>query len=646
MSSLLSQILVNREFLTPDDLAQWNRRATAEGSLLDETLLRHNVFSRDQLIWMLEDHFSCPSVDLRSIKPDEETLQLIPKRLAERNGAFPVEQDNGRLRVALIDPSNTRSVNALSEFAGSPVVPAVALPSEIERAIARHYATVTPLEEAPAQPTGKAPAPAMDASAPEATGDKIPSMDLEGKEVVALVDTIVETAAGHQATDIHLLPAQDRLWISLRIDGVLYTVGDLPPEQAPAIISRIKILSGMDIAEHRLPQDGRFTRYLDDKFFDFRVSLIPAQFGERVSIRILSKSLGLLDLNELNLPPAIWQGYRDTLESPQGFFLVTGPTGCGKSTTLYATLNAMDRTSLNVISLEDPIEYTLSRMTQIQIKEEIGFTFASALRSVLRHDPDVVLVGEIRDLETVEIAYRAALTGHKVFSTLHTNDAPQAITRLIDMGVHPYMIAATLKGVLAQRLVRVNCEHCKAPYKPSEIELSLMGYPLVESFQRGRGCRHCSQTGYLGRMGIFEYFRMDENVQRLVLERPTAYRLRQAAEHNGMIPLTEFARRTVLEGKTTVEEIQRTVLSNERSERMCDNCRHVIAIDYANCPYCGHAVMDSCPGCGKPIDPAWRNCAACGIPLERSWEQHFCRQCLAPIEPGATACSVCGHRLG
>lgn len=645
MSSLLPQILINREVLTSEELAEWDRRATAEGVLLDEILLRNNVFSRDQLAWILEDHFSCPSADLRSLKPNEAVLKLVPHRLAERNGAFPLEQKDGQLRVAFIDPSNQRSINTLAEFAGLPVAAEVGLPSEIERAMAQHYAEVGPESEPPAQPTGK-PAPAgEDTPEPAPGGDRISFMDLEGKDVVGVVDTIVEAAADHQATDIHLLPAQDRLWISFRIDGILYTAHDLPPGQAPSITSRIKILSSMDIAEHRLPQNGRFTRYLDDKFFDFRVSLIPAQFGERVSIRILSKSLGLLDLDALQLPPAIWKGYRDTLESPQGFFLVTGPTGCGKSTTLYATLNAMDRTSLNVISLEDPIEYTLPRMTQIQIRDEIGFTFASALRSVLRHDPDVVLVGEIRDLATVEIAYRAALTGHKVFSTLHTNDAPQAITRLIDMGVHPYMIAATLKGVLAQRLVRVNCEKCKAPYKPGEIELSLMGYPQADTFQRGTGCSHCSQTGYRGRMGIFEYFRMDETVQRLVLERPTAYRLRQAAEHNGMIPLTEFARRAVLEGKTTVEEIQRTVLSNERSERMCENCRHVIAIDYANCPYCGHAVMDSCPGCGKPIDPTWRNCAACGLALERSWEQHFCRHCLAPIEPGARSCGSCGHSL-
>lgn len=645
MASPLPQILVDRQFLTSEELAQWERRAAAESSLLDDLLLRENVFTREQLIQILENHFFCPSVDLRSLDTDPELLKSIPQRLAERHRAFPVSAENGRLRVALADPANTKSLEALAQIAAAQITPAVALPSEIEQAIATHYGKLIAHTEVPERAAPGPAKPEPSAVPAEPAHHKIPPMGLAQKDAIALVDTLVETAGIYEVSDIHLLPAEHELTVSFRMDGILYVVDRLPKELSNSIISRVKILSGMDIAEHRLPQDGRFTRRLGKKLFDFRVSALPAQFGEKVVIRLLSKSMALLDLQALHLPPAIWEGYRDTLEVPQGFFLVTGPTGCGKSTTLYATLNAIDRESLNVISLEDPIEYTLSGMTQVQMKEEIGLTFAEALRSVLRQDPDVVLVGEIRDLDTVEIACRAALTGHKVFSTLHTNDAPQSITRLIDMGVPPYLIAATLKGVLAQRLVRVMCDRCAEPYTPTPLELSLMGYPKVETLKKGAGCAHCSHTGYHGRMGIYEYFRMDENLQNLVLERPTPHALREAAEAGGMIPMAEFARRAVLEGKTTVEEIQRVVLSDERHEKICENCKHTIASDYAVCPYCGHIVKETCPECGKPIDASWRSCPSCGAAIERAWERLYCRRCLAPLEPGASECRYCGEAV-
>lgn len=644
MASPLPQILVDRQFLTSEELAQWERRASAESCLLDDLLLREQVFTRDQLIQILENHFFCPSVDLRSVSTDPAILRTIPHRLAERHRAFPVAREGGKLRVAMADPANTKAIEAIAQIAAMQVVPLVALPSEIEQAIAVHYGKLASRTEVPerarvrtaAQPAEKPPA------APSAA-HRIPAMMLAQKDIIPLVDTLVETAGIYGVSDIHLLPSEHDLTLSYRMDGILYVIERLPKEQGPAIISRIKILSGMDIAEHRLPQDGRFTRRLGKQLFDFRVSVLPSQFGEKIVIRLLSKSMALLDLKALQLPPAIWEGYRDTLDVPQGFFLVTGPTGCGKSTTLYATLNALDRESLNVISLEDPIEYTLTGMTQVQMKEEIGLNFATALRSVLRQDPDVVLVGEIRDLETVEIACRAALTGHKVFSTLHTNDAPQSITRLIDMGLQPYLIAATLKGVLAQRLVRVSCEKCRAPYTPTQLELSLMGYPKVETLLKGTGCAHCSGTGYKGRMGIFEYFRMDETMQTLVLERPSPFTLRQGAERNGMIPMAEFGRRAVLEGKTTVDEIARVILSDERHEQICPNCKHVVTTDYSVCPFCGHVLKQTCASCGAPIDPSWRSCPACGAAIERAWEHLYCRRCLAPLEPGATECRFCGE---
>lgn len=644
MASPLPQVLVDRQFLTAEQLAQWERRAAAENCILDDLLIREKAFTREQLIQILENHFFCPSSDLRKLEFDATLLRKIPQRLAERHLAFPVALKGDELTVAFADPSNAKAVEAISMMAQHRVVPTVALAGDIDQAIAAHYGRMTaeaPRAEAPV--AGKKTHPTA-AAAP--VSSKIPPLGLAVKDPVALVDELVETAGLYGVSDIHVLPAEHELTISFRLDGVLYVVERLPKEAGPPVVSRIKIICGMDIAEHRLPQDGRFTRTLGKKLYDFRVSLLPAQFGEKIVIRLLSKSMDLLSIDALHLPPAVWEGYRDTLDVPQGFFLVTGPTGSGKTTTLYATLNAIDRESENVISLEDPIEYSLKGMTQVQIREDIGLTFAAGLRSVLRQDPDVVLVGEIRDLITVEIACRAALTGHKVFSTLHTNDAPQAITRLMDMGVQPYLIAATLKGVLAQRLVRVNCPKCKAPAPATAIELSVLGYPKIDSLMRSPGCGHCSQTGYKGRMAIFEYFRVDETIQRLILERPSPYTLRKTAEGNGMIGLGEFARRAVLEGLTTVDEIQRTVLSDEQHDQICGKCKRSVSADYTVCPYCGNVLKETCPKCGGAIDPAWRSCPSCGTEIERAWESHYCRNCLAPLQPGATVCSFCGSKVG
>jgi type II secretory ATPase GspE/PulE/Tfp pilus assembly ATPase PilB-like protein/RNA polymerase subunit RPABC4/transcription elongation factor Spt4 len=333
------------------------------------------------------------------------------------------------------------------------------------------------------------------------------------------------------------------------------------------------------------------------------------------------------------------------LTSPLGFYLVTGPTGSGKTTTLYATLSALDRESLNIITLEDPVEYTLPGIIQVPINEEAGVSFASGLRSILRQDPDVVLVGEIRDLETVEIACRAALTGHKVLSTIHTNDACQAVTRLLDMGTAPSLITATLRGVMAQRLVRKICEGCKEPYEPNETERAVLGYPKEAEIYRGAGCEKCAGTGYSGRMAVFEYFKLEESLHRLILDRASPYAIRNAAQKNGMILMSEFAKKAVIEGKTTVSEIQRVIFSAEGKEQLCENCQRVVAIDFSVCPFCQHVLKESCQGCGAPLDPSWEACPKCGREVDREWKKIYCRRCLAPVEADWTSCRYCGESL-
>ena len=336
---------------------------------------------------------------------------------------------------------------------------------------------------------------------------------------------------------------------------------------------------------------------------------------------------------------------RATFEFEGGISVLVGPTGSGKSTTLYATLNAIDREVVNVVTLEDPIEYQLPQITQVQINEDAGMTFASGLRSILRQDPDVILVGEVRDRETVEIACRAALTGHKVFSTIHANDTCQVVTRLIDMGTAPYLITATLKGVLSQRLVRTLCERCKVTYQATETELAILGYPKIEKLHRGKGCVHCSETGYRGRMALYEYLRIEDNLHRLIIDRASPYTIRHAAQRNGMVLMADFAKRAVLEGITTVAEIQRAVLADEAKEQLCHNCQRVVNLDFAVCPFCQHILKEKCHSCGSPVEAGWEACPNCGDEIEREWKKVHCRHCLAPVDPHLGSCPYCGGGL-
>lgn len=468
---------------------------------------------------------------------------------------------------------------------------------------------------------------------------------LKDRDAPTVVDEILKAAIRHGVTDVHVEPRKSGLVIRFRLDGILHVAATHPESAKAAVISRLKILAGMNIAEHRVPQDGRASIDVGKVSTDLRVSTLPSQFGEKVVIRLLRKDASLLDLARLKMPDAVRHRYQDALETPMGFFLVTGPTGCGKTTTLYATLNAVDSRSTNVITLEDPIEYSLEQVTQVPINEEQGLTFASGLRSILRQDPDVVLVGEVRDVETVEIAFRAALTGHKVFSTLHTNDACQAVTRLLDMGSSPYLIAATLRGVLAQRLIRVICDACREPYEANQSELALLGYPTIDRLHRGAGCERCNHTGYRGRVALFEYLRVDETIHRLILERASHLAVRHAAERAGMATMGEYGKKAVLDGRTTVAELQRVLLGNETQEQLCEGCQRVVGMDYVVCPFCQHRLTEVCTKCKASLDAHWEACPSCGQTIERVQDTVYCPTCVAPVDPHADSCPYCGGLL-
>ena len=639
----LGSILVERKFLKVEDCQQLLATAVSEGCFLEEILIRERSFSRKELLKILENEYFLPAADLEDPPYDPTLLSKVPRRLAAKLLVFPVGMEDQTITVALFHPDE-KARKGISATIHRSLRCLVALRHDLRNAIERHYGRMERECSALEHKDGGAVEQAS-ANRPQAgIGAAIQLSFKKGdpEAAIKLTDEIIEKAAKLSATDIHLESKEKEMVLRFRLDGVLYKAAALPGDMSASLISRIKILGGMDISERRLPQDGRHTIRKGEILFDLRISSIPSQFGEKIVIRLLSKNLGLLELDNLGMPPAVREGYGEAVKSSQGLYLVTGPTGSGKTTTLYATLNALDCGSVNVVTLEDPIEYTLPGITQVQVHEEIGLTFAAGLRSFLRQDPDVILIGEMRDAETVTIACRASLTGHKVFSTLHTNDAAEAIPRLMDMGVPPYMIANTLKGVLAQRLIRVLCQHCKEAYVPNQTELAILGYARIERIYRAQGCPRCSHTGYNGRMAIYEYLPISENIHKLVYDHASSFAVRYAARQNGMIPLSEFAKWAVLNGTTSVAEIQRTVLSEQGREQICRHCGQVVSLDFLVCPFCKKVLKEKCVKCDHPLESTWEVCPNCGAEIESEMRKTYCPHCQAPVDSKRESCPFCG----
>jgi type IV pilus assembly protein PilB len=641
--NILGRILVVRQFITDEDFKKWSSEAQSNKIDLDQVLMQENIFERNKLLKILENHYFVSSCDFQERSFDQDLAVKIPEKVAREHFVFPVGNKNGAIEIAFANPDDKRALESVERVYQKEIIRLVALPSDLTNAIDKYYA----MKEEALKANQKIVAAHNQKQSITAhlQVKQYLKSHLLSKSPVEIVDTILGAAIDNRASDIHLQPAASELVVRFRLDGILYNVATISKELLAPVISRVKILAGMDVAEHRLPQDGRHAIEKGADSLDLRVSLLPSQFGEKIVIRLLRKQIDLFVLDNLQMPDAILEAYQDAINNPQGFFLVTGPTGSGKTTTLYATLNSLDRESDNIVTLEDPIEYNLIGITQVQIHEDIGMTFASGLRSILRQDPDVILVGEIRDSETVEIACRAALTGHKVFSTLHTNDACQAITRLTELGTPVFLIAATLKGVIAQRLVRVICPKCKEKYSPNAIELAILGHPEVTTLYRGKGCEYCDWTGYRGRKAIYEYFKITEDIHRLIIERASPYVIKHTAQKNGMLTMKDFAKLDVIKGITTVEEIQRTILANQDQEQLCPKCMHIVSFEFTVCPFCHNQLREKCEHCGQVADPNWEACPNCGHVFEREWQKKYCKNCLAPVPPEWDVCGYCGGQL-
>jgi type II secretion system protein E len=557
----IAQRLVRMGALKAEDLPRiQDAHAQNPSKPLHQLLLEKGFVKEEQLLPALAEEFGLELVDLTNIKVEPDTLATIPLKLVHRRSLMPLKRENGMLVVATGDPFDVYALDELAMHTGLEVQPVLASPREINRLIKTHFGVGGETVSALVQERGEEQVELLEGL--EADDSEAAKMAQEAS-VVKLVNEILIEAANERASDIHIEPEEGSLRIRYRIDGLLQTQ-PMPPElnrfQA-AIISRLKIMSRLNIAEKRLPQDGRIKMRVQNREIDVRVSIIPMVHGEGICMRLLDKNRMKFDLASVGMLPDTYRVFKQAIDRPHGIILVTGPTGSGKSTTLYSALNEIKDEATKIITVEDPVEYQQPGISQIQVHHKIGLSFATALRSILRHDPDVVLIGEMRDAETAEAAIQASLTGHMVFSTLHTNDAPSAFTRLIDMGVEPFLVGTTVEAVMAQRLVRTICGECKTEWIPEHHEVP-SDFPQPEGggpvkLWKGAGCRACRNTGFRGRSGIYELMITGDTIRDMCVQRVNASAIRNQALKEGMITLRQDGWRKVVLGRTTLDEVAR-----------------------------------------------------------------------------------------
>jgi general secretion pathway protein E/type IV pilus assembly protein PilB len=556
----LLQELVHKGLVRESDVeAIQAAQAAAPGKPLHELLVERGYAREEDVLPVLAEACGLDVVDLTKVTVDPDTLKAMPSKLVHRRTLMPLARENGTLVVATGDPYDVHSLDELHMLTGLHIRPVLASPREIARLIKTHFGVGGETVTAMVQERGDVEL----LEEIEADDSEAAKMAQEAS-VVKLVNEILVEAINERASDIHVEPEEVGLRIRYRVDGVLQSQklhAQISRFQA-AIISRIKIMSRLNIAEKRLPQDGRIQMRVQGREIDVRVSIIPMIHGEGIVLRILDKGRMVFNLANIGMASDIHKVFKQLLDKPHGIVMLTGPTGSGKTTTLYSALNEVKEDASKIITVEDPVEYHQEGISQIQVHAKIGLTFAASLRSILRHDPDIILIGEMRDLETAEAAIQASLTGHLVFSTLHTNDAPSAFTRLIDMGVEPFLVASTVEGIMAQRLVRTICPECKVAYHPDHAELP-RDFPAAMpdgsrlTLWKGNGCRACRQTGYRGRTGIHELLVTGDEIRTLVVERVNAAVIRNEALKRNMITLRQDGWRKVLQGITTVDEVAR-----------------------------------------------------------------------------------------
>jgi type IV pilus assembly protein PilB len=552
----MADILIDRGLITAEQMQLAAAEQRRVGRTLGRVLVELGMVTESQLVAAIAQQIGLPFVDLTEFPVDSAAVASISAQVSRRHAALPIGFEGGRLLVAMVDPSNVVAVDDIRSLTGRDVKPVVATRADLTAAIDRYHRVDDDLGEL-----------TMSLDVAEEETDELSRVReiVDDAPIVRFVNLLITQAIQDRASDIHIEPAEKDLRVRFRIDGVLHEVMRSPKSITSGVISRLKIMADINIAERRVPQDGRMSVQSNGKKVDLRVATLPTVWGEKVVMRLLDNTTALLKLADLGFGEHNYRRWEQSFTQPYGMLLVTGPTGSGKSTTLYATLNIVNRPEVNVITVEDPVEYRLPGINQVQANPKAGLTFATALRSILRSDPDIVLVGEVRDHETAQIAIEAALTGHLVLSTLHTNDAPSAVTRLIEMGIEPFLVGSALDCVLAQRLARRLCVKCREPFVPSREDLTAWRFPWSDdeprpTLHRPVGCGHCARTGYKGRLALQEVMNVSEQIERMAVERASGDEIARVARDEGMLGLREDGLAKVVEGLTSIEEIFRVVV--------------------------------------------------------------------------------------
>ncbi len=622
----LGEILLNANLISGDQLKQAVEIQKQSKESLGMILIKQGYVTEASIKDALELQYGLRYINLRKTKVPPEVLSLIPDNLVRQHQIIPISLNNNRLTLAMVDPQNLIAVDDVRFMLKGVTVQQVVI---TEDEFFWFLDQMKPAEEG--GDSGGGPLPDITSVLGEIVADdeldvveqkeenlKVTDLEKMAEEspIIKLANSILTGAlGGKKVSDIHVEPFENEVQVRYRIDGLLHRQSLIPKKYLPALISRFKIMASLDISEKRLPQDGRIRVRFKNRDVDFRVSTMPSKHGEKVVLRILDKSSTTIGLDKLFTYPEDLELVREMAGRPFGIIFVTGPTGSGKTTTLYSILNERNTVDVNISTAEDPIEYDAPGITQVQVRPDIGYTFARVLKAFLRQDPDIMLIGETRDLEVAKIAIESALTGHLVFTSLHTNDAPGAIMRLHEMGVEGFLVSSATLGVVAQRLVRRLCPACKAPYTPEVRELDYVGFryevDALPTFYKPVGCPQCSK-GYSGRMGVYEIMKMNDELRDLVARGASTALIRYAAKQAGMITLKDYSLKLVKDGHTSLEEVIRVTFSGEGEEKLCPSCRNPIGDEFVKCPFCQADLKKLCPTCNKRLEDSWKSCPSCG----------------------------------
>jgi len=610
----LGELLIESGLLTIDKLKDALEAQKSTGKRLGEVLIDMKIISEEEMAFSLAMQLKIPFIDLIDYSIKNDVMDCIPEEVCQKFICIPLSIKNYILDVAMADPLDLHIMKDLQFITGYNIQPAISTRSQIMDKLQQYYHPERTIKDV-------ADEFVEDGGLMEFLPDEEKKIEEEAdfesfkdSPFIKMVDLIIRNAIKSGSSDVHIEAQENHVRVRNRIDGVLKDSIKLPKWTQPIIISRIKVLAGLNIAERRLPQDGRIKVKARNVSVDLRVSTLPTYYGEKAVIRILNKEEAFLSLDQLGLIQKNLTIITNFIRRPQGMVLITGPTGSGKTSTLYACMREMKSEEVNIISVEDPVEYELYGVNQVQINEKVGLSFPFILRSILRQDPNVIMIGEIRDEETAEIAIQASMTGHLVLSTLHTNDAPAAVTRLIDIGIPPYLIASSLVGIAAQRLVRTICPDCKEEYVPNQDSLARLNLDqndLPFKFYRGAGCLNCNNTGFKGRTAIEEIMIVGQKIRELIQSSATADTLREAAMAMGMTTLGISGMKKIERGITTIEEVLKAVHEKEELTTVCPHCSKTVSLDFKDCPYCKNPIVPTCSSCKRIVQPDWVACPYC-----------------------------------